>query len=293
MPETKHTLNLSAGLASVAVALVLVLLKTWALNATGALSIAASLADSAMDMIVSALGLFAIFYAARPADEDHAFGHTSVEDLVSLGQAMFITVSAGLITLSALRRLIADTPPRLSSQTAGITVMIASIGLTGALILWQRRVAARTGNKVVAADSLHYIGDLLPALGAIFALALSARFEVIWVDSVIALLGAAFMLRGALQIGAASWHALMDRQADADVIEAIKTITRDWPGVRGFHDLKTRTAGSRIFVHLHIELDGDQTLREAHDIGAALKRAIIKAYPEADVIIHKDVATGG
>jgi ferrous-iron efflux pump FieF len=63
--------------------------------------------------------------------------------------------------------------------------------------------------------------------------------------------------------------------------------------VKGFHDLKTRTAGSRIFVSLHVELDGDQSLRNAHDIGAALRRAIIEAYPQADVIIHKDVFDTG
>jgi ferrous-iron efflux pump FieF len=290
MSNSQHSLNLSAGIASVSVAIILVILKAWALNTTGALSIAASLADSAIDMIISGLGLFAIFYAARPADEDHAFGHTSVEDLISLGQAIFITISAGLIAVSAARRLGMETPPTLGSETAGIVVMSVSILLTGALVMWQRRVAARTGNKVVAADSLHYIGDLLPALGAILALVLSARFDATWVDSLIALLGAAFMLRGAFKIGVASWHALMDRQADTDVIAGIEGIARHWPGVHGFHDLKTRTAGSRIFVHLHIELDGGQSLREAHDIGAALKREIIKAYPQADVIIHKDVA---
>jgi ferrous-iron efflux pump FieF len=60
--------------------------------------------------------------------------------------------------------------------------------------------------------------------------------------------------------------------------------------VHGFHDLKTRTAGSRVFVNLHIELDGDQSLRDAHAIGAGLRRKIIDAHPECDVIIHKDVA---
>ena len=82
----------------------------------------------------------------------------------------------------------------------------------------------------------------------------------------------------------------MDRRADPEVIAGIAAIAADWPGVHGFHDLKTRTAGRRIFVHLHIELDGDQPLREAHAIGASLRRAILAAYPQADVIIHKDVA---
>jgi ferrous-iron efflux pump FieF len=82
----------------------------------------------------------------------------------------------------------------------------------------------------------------------------------------------------------------MDRRADPGIIEGIARIASDWPGVHGYHDLKTRTAGSRVFVNLHIELDGDQPLREAHDIGASLRRAILQAYPQTDVIIHKDVA---
>ena len=97
------------------------------------------------------------------------------------------------------------------------------------------------------------------------------------------------MAIGALHIGKDAWDALMDRSADPRIIEGIGRIAADWPGVRGYHDLKTRTAGSRVFVNLHIELDGDQSLRAAHDIGASLRRAIIEAYPHADVIIHKDV----
>ena len=101
MPDA-HRLNLSAGLASMAVALTLVILKLWAVAATGALSVAASLADSALDLIVSGGGLLAILYAARPADEDHAFGHTSVEDLTALAQAAFILASAAFIAWTAI-----------------------------------------------------------------------------------------------------------------------------------------------------------------------------------------------
>jgi ferrous-iron efflux pump FieF len=151
-------------------------------------------------------------------------------------------------------------------------------------------VARRTGSRVVAADSLHYISDLLPNLGAIAALWASARFGLVQVDSVVAL-GAALMLAvGSVRIGKGAWDALMDRRADPAVIAGIAAIARDWPGVRGFHDLKTRMAGSRIFVNIHIELDGSQSLREAHAIGAGLRRRIIETYPQCDVIVHKDVA---
>ncbi len=286
-------LNLSAGLASVAVALLLVGLKLWALGETGALSIAASLADSAMDLMVSLGGLAALVYAARPADADHAFGHTSAEDLAALGQSLFILASAAVIAWAAVRRLLSDTPTALAAEGRGIVVMALSIVVTLALVLWQRRVAGRTGSRVVRADSLHYLGDLLPNLGAILSLWVSARYGLFQVDAVVAL-GAALMLAvGAASIFKGAWDALMDRGADPELVEGIAAIARGFPGVKGFHDLKTRTAGATVFVNIHIELDGDQTLREAHAIGARLRRTILETYPQTDVIVHKDVAEEG
>ena len=291
-PKSGVRLALSAGLASVLVAAVLVALKLWALAETGALSIAASLADSALDLMMSLGAAAAILYAARPADEDHAFGHTSAEDLAALAQSTFILVSSTVIGWSAIRRLMSDAPPQLASEGRGLVVMVASILITLGLVWWQGRVARATGSKVVAADRLHYLGDLLPSLGAIGALWASSRYGIGSIDAVVALAAAAVMLIGALRIGKEAWDALMDRSADPAIIDGIGRIAREWPGVRGFHDLKTRTAGSRVFVNLHIELDGHQSLREAHDIGASLRRAILAAYPQADVIIHKDVHGG-
>ncbi|MFN3844978.1 MAG: cation diffusion facilitator family transporter [Paracoccaceae bacterium] len=290
MATNQTKLNLSAGIASVLVASVLVALKLWALGQTGSLSVAASLADSAMDLMVSLMAMAAILYAAKPADEDHAFGHTSAEDLASLGQALFILVSAGVITIAAFQRLLSPVPDTIAKEGAGMVVMAVSILLTLGLVLWQGRVARRTGNRVVAADRLHYLGDLLPNIGAIASLWASSRFGLTSVDSVVALGAAGMLALGALRIGRDAFHALMDRRADPGVIAGIEAIARDWPGVRGFHDIKTRMAGSRIFVQIHIELDGDQPLRDAHATGAGLRRAILRAYPQADVIVHKDVA---
>lgn len=283
-------LNLSAGLVSVLVAAVLVILKLWALGETGALSVAASLADSAMDLMVSIGAAAAIIYAARPADEDHAFGHTSAEDLAALGQAVFILISAVVIAAAAGMRLMSAAPAPLQAQGTGMVVMGVSIALTLALVLWQGRVARRTGSRVVAADRLHYLGDLLPNIGALVSLWASTRFGMGAIDSVVALGAAGMLALGAVRIGKGAWDALMDRRADPALIAGVADIARTWPGVHGFHDLKTRTAGSRVFVNLHIELDGKQSLRDAHAISAALRRAILNAYPQADVIIHKDVA---
>ena len=196
-------------------------------------------------------------------------------------------IAAG-IAVAAIARLLADDVTLPEREAQGMAVIVFSIVVTLGLVLWQRRVAARTGNTVVKADSLHYLGDLIPNVGALLALWVSAQFGMGQVDSVVALGAAALLAVGALRIGKGAWDALMDRQADPEMIAGITRIASEFPGLFGFHDLKTRRAGSRVFVNLHIELDGSQTLDEAHAIGAALRRAIIKAYPRADVLIHKD-----
>src|SRR5690606_35039477 len=133
-------------------------------------SVAASLADSAVDLVMSLAAATAIIYSALPADEDTAFAHTSAEDLISIAQAILIISSAGYIAWCALDRLLHGGVESLGAEGTGTMVMGVSILLTIALVWWQGRVARLTGNQVVAADRLHYIGDLMPSVGAIIAL---------------------------------------------------------------------------------------------------------------------------
>lgn len=284
-------LNVSAGVASIAVALILVAAKGWAWAETGALTVAASLIDSALDLVVSMANFGAILYATKPADEDHRFGHHSIEDIAALAQALMVASAGVMLGWRGIERLL--TPEPLASESAGIAVMALSILLTGALIWWQRRVARQTGSKVVAADSLHYLSDLLPAVGGIVALAASAMFGVVQLDSAISLVAAVVLLRGAWQIGGSAFAALMDRAAPDEVEREIAAIVAEFPEIRGFHDLKTRVSGARTFVQLHIELDGGQTLFDAHAIGARLRLRILEAVPGSEVLVHKDPAGDG
>ncbi|MCK0137678.1 cation diffusion facilitator family transporter [Aliiroseovarius sp. F47248L] len=288
MTDERIRLNLSAGIASASVAVTLVALKLWALGQTQSLSVAASLADSAMDLMVSLGALAAIWYAARPADDDHAFGHSAAEDLAALGQSLFIMASAGIITWAAIARLLSGEPAPIMAHQRGIAVMVVSIGLTIGLVLWQRRVASRTGSAVVKADSLHYLGDLIPNIGAILSLWAANLFGMESIDSVVAIGAAIMLVVGALRIFKTAWDGLMDHAADPDLVAGVEDIARTHPGIHGFHDLKTRRSGSITFVNMHIELDGSQSLDEAHAIGASLRRAILHAYPDTDVMIHKD-----
>jgi ferrous-iron efflux pump FieF len=287
-PSGHTRLNLSAAFAAVLVALVLVALKAWALAETQSLSVAATLADSALNLMISAGGLAAIAYAARPADEDHRFGHSSAEDLAALAQALFLTGAALVLAVVSVQRLLASEPVRLKEEGTGIVVLAVSIVLTLCLILWQRHVAQKTGNRVVAADSLHYVGDMVPNLGAIMALWVSARYGISGIDSLFALIAAGMLFYGAYRIGGGAWHALMDRSADEALIAEIEQMIADYPGVLGFHDLRTRTSGSVLFIDFHIEVDGSQSLNEAHDISAGLKHSLRLRFEHADVLIHKD-----
>ncbi|WP_083194734.1 cation diffusion facilitator family transporter [Pararhodobacter sp. CCB-MM2] len=281
-------LNLSAGVASVGVAITLVLLKLWALIATGALSVAASLADNALDVMMSVAALAAIAYAARPADSDHAFGHSSAEDLAALVQSALVLVSAGIIGAMAVNRLLAEDAIAPQAEGAGIVVMVIAVILTGALVLWQRYVAKATGNRVVAADSLHYLGDLLPTSGVLVALAASRWGGYARLDAVIALLAAFWLARSGIKIGRGAWDALMDHAAPPEVLRRIDVIAADWPGITGHHEVKTRMAGHKTFISLHVELDGRQTLNEAHAIADALEHELEEQITGAEVIIHLD-----
>ena len=153
---------------------------------------------------------------------------------------------------------------------------------------FQGRNSRSTGSRIVAADRLHYVGDLVPSLGAMVALLASKRLGVGWVDPVVALLACVVLVVGARRIGLGAWNALMDRAADPALLAELGEIIRAQPGVLGFHDLKTRTAGSRTFIQVHLELDGAQSLRAAHEIGAGVRHALLAAVPNSEVIIHKD-----
>lgn len=288
MDAGRLRLNLSAAGASIATALALVALKLWAQMETGALSVAASLADSALDLLVSLGNLAAILYAARPADEDHRFGHTAAEDVAALLQAGLVIAAGLAVFASGAWRLVAPRP--LEAEGLGLGVMLVSLALTGALILWQQRVARRTGSRVVAADRAHYLADFAPGLAAVAALAGAGLFGLERLDPILAMAAALWILRTGVAAGRPALGGLMDREADPTLAERVGAIAAQTPGLAGVHDLRTRTSGSKLFLQLHAEIDGELSLREAHEIGEDLRRRLLTLDEEVDVIIHKDPA---
>jgi len=273
--------------ASVVTAMLLIVGKAVAWLMTGSISVLASFVDSLMDIAASLLNLVAVRVSLQPPDEEHRFGHGKVEPLAALAQAAFIAGSAAFLVLNAVDRLMHPRP--VEAVTVAFVVMTFAVVATMVLLLIQRHVIRLTRSTIVRADSLHYTTDLLTNMGTIAALAL-AHFGWPALDPLFGILVAIYICYGAWHIGHDAFHQLIDRELPDEVRERVKQLARDEPLVRGLHDLRTRQSGAMEIIQLHLELDSELSLGEAHAATDRVERAIRQAFPLADVIIHQDPA---
>jgi ferrous-iron efflux pump FieF len=277
-----------AAIASVATSLFLVAIKGFAYFASHSVALLASLADSAMDLFTSSLNLFAIRHALTPADAEHRFGHGKAEPLAGMAQSAFISASALFLVIEAVGRIL--TPEPLDNSVAALAIMCVSIFCAILLILYQRRVVAKTGSLAVEADQTHYVGDLITNVGVVLALVLTAYLGWTLADPLIAIAVAGIMLYAAFGVGQQAFNQLMDRELPDEERATIRRIAEAHTAVRNIHDLKTRMAGLHTFIQLHLALDPEMKLKEAHQISDAVEKAIQNAFPGAEVIIHQDPA---
>jgi ferrous-iron efflux pump FieF len=273
--------------ASVAVAFILIIIKMMAYVFTGSVAILSSLIDSFLDLIASAINLFAVKHALVPADDDHRYGHGKAEAIAGLAQAAFITGSSVFLIFEAINRFYHQQP--VENGMVGIGVMLVTITLTAVLVKFQRYVVKESGSIAITADSLHYVGDLLLNSSVIVALILSIYFDWPIADPIFALLIAAFILNSAWQIGKQSLAQLMDQELPDDVREQIKAIALQHSEVLNLHELRTRSSGRQYFIQLHLEMDGELKLKEVHKIAHQVEIEICKEFPNAEVIIHQDM----
>lgn len=278
----------SAAIASVSVSLFLVGIKTFAYFASHSVAMLASLADSALDLFTSWLNLIAIRQALTPADAEHRFGHGKAEPLAGLAQGAFITASALFLVIQAVNRIIAPEP--IDHSVEALIVMCIAISCAVGLILYERRVVAKTGSVAVEADQTHYLGDLVTNIGVVVALVLSSELGWTLADPLIAIAVAGIMLFTAIGVGRTSFNQLMDRELPDEERARICRIALSHRAVRNVHDLKTRMAGLSTFIQLHLALDPQMKLVDAHTVSDAVEKALLEAYPGAEVIIHQDPA---
>ncbi|PKM21478.1 MAG: divalent metal cation transporter FieF [Gammaproteobacteria bacterium HGW-Gammaproteobacteria-14] len=278
-------LLLLTGVASVATAVLLILVKCVAWYLSGSVAMLGSLVDSLMDGAASIVNLLAIRYALVPADAEHRFGHGKAEALAGLGQSVLILFSALFLLNESTHRLV--NPEPIEAPLLAVAVMVFATAATLLLLRLQHYTVKRTGSMAIAADSLHYFSDVAMNIGIMVAI-IGAAYGVLWLDGVAGLLIALYVLRAAWKVGGEAVQLLLDREMPADVRQVIAAVVARHPQVLGFHQLRTRQAGRTCFIQLHVDMDENLTLREAHRLVDSIEQGIRQQFPDADVIIHQD-----
>lgn len=275
----------AAAWAAIFTATLLLLMKLFTWWYTDSISLLASLVDSLIDLLASVTNLVIVRYALQPADEEHQFGHGKAESLAALAQAAFIAGSACFLILSGLERLLK--PTELYHPEAGVLISGIATIITAILVIFQKWVVRKTGSQAISADSLHYQSDLLMNIAIMIALGIT-WYGFKMADAIFALLIGVFIFVSAFKMANNAVQSLLDRHLPVEEQEKILMLTLTVPGIEGAHDLRTRQAGATRFIQLHIELDDNLKLIDAHRIADEVEDRLQIAFPGADILIHQD-----
>lgn len=282
----KFKLKNRAAIASVCVAFLLFSIKTTAWIYTDSVSLLSSIVDSFIDGIASLFNMVAIRYAMRPADKEHRFGHGKFEAISAFAQAIFIVMSAFFVLREAIERLV--NPQPISDPWLGVFVIVISIGITFLLVFYQQYVIRQTNSIAIHADSTHYKMDLYLNLSVIGSIVLTYYYDMVYVDPIVGVLIIFYIIYTAFSLFKSTLQILTDREIDDADKQTLIKIFNAHPEVKGFHQLRTRSSGSKHFIQVHLEMEGEISLKKAHSISHDIENAILKAFPHADVLIHQD-----
>jgi ferrous-iron efflux pump FieF len=279
-------LAMRAALASVAMALFLFALKSFAAWHTGSVAMLGSLADTGLDLLASLVTLYGVKLAAEPADHDHRFGHGKAEALAALFQVALITASAVGIAWRAIGAL--GSPAATEDAGFGIVVSVVAVASTGVLLWYQRTVIRRTGSVAILADNVHYQSDILLNASVIVALVLDQYLGWHGADPLFGIGIALWLAFGAFRASSNAIDQLMDKEWPEDQRAAFLDVAARQPGLKGIHDFRTRRAGTHDFAQFHMEVDPAITVSRAHDLVEAVEHNLKRAFPKVEVLIHLD-----
>ncbi len=271
---------------SVGTATILIVMKAFALGASGSVSILATLADSALDLIASLATFFAVRWAAAPADPEHRYGHGKAEALAGLVQSGLIFASSVFIGWEAVQRIFDPRPVAAGGWAVG--VVVASIAVTLSLVWMQTQALKKTASLAVAGDRAHYAADLAANVVVLIGVISGAYLGAPGLDAAAGLVVAVWLFWGAVSLLRESADHLLDHAGPEEVRVAITAAVLADPRISGLHQLRTRIAGQALMVQMHVDLDPQLTLEAAHAIVVEAEQRIQAAFPHADVLIHAD-----
>lgn len=270
---------------SVAAALVTIFLKTGAWWLTGSVGLLSDAAESLVNLVAAAMTLAMLVVAARPPDEEHAWGHTKAEYFSSGVEGALILVAAIAIAWTGIGRLLH--PREIEQPGLGVAIGAAAsvVNLVVARVLL--RASRRHHSIALEADAHHLMTDVWTSAGVLAGIGVVAATGWQRLDPILALLVAANIVRTAVGLLRRSAHGLLDVGIPADEQRALQEILdRYAAGEVRFHAVRTRQAASRRFITMHVLVPGEWTVRRGHDLLEDVERDVRAAIPNANVLTH-------
>ncbi len=274
---------------SIAAAVATISLKTVAWQLTGSVGLLSDAAESVVNLVAAIVAMLALRVAVKPADEEHAYGHAKAEYFAAGVEGSLIVVAALTIAATAVPRLVDPQPIEQAGIGVAVSTAASLINLAvGYLLLTTGR---RERSIVLEADGKHLISDVWTSAGVIAGVIAVAVTGWDRLDPVIALIVAANIVVTGSGLVRRSVGGLMDRGLDAPDLAAIagalEPFERD--GV-SFHALRTRQAGSRAFVSMHVLVPGAWTVQRGHDVVEEVEASLRAALPKVTVFTHLEPA---
>jgi cation diffusion facilitator family transporter len=264
----------------------LILLKVVAGTVTGSVAILTEAIHSSIDLVASIVAFFSVRKADEPADESHRYGHEKLENLAAAIEGMLILVGSAVIAFESIRRLVRG--GHLQLVGVGIAVvafsMLVNLGVSAVI----GRTARRTGSPALAGDAAHLRTDALSSGGVLIALVLVKLTGADWIDPVVALIVAASIVTTGVRLLLRSSRVLVDEALPGDEVALIRGAIEQFAGkgVVGYHELRTRRAGARRYIDLHVQFREGTSLEGAHRTAHELQGEISSRLGGADVLIH-------
>lgn len=284
--KPKISLQRQATIVSSLTACVLILVKFVVGILSGSVAILASAIDSLLDLFASLFNLYAVTKAEKPADFNYNYGMGKIESLAAVIEGSVILVSGIFILYQSFKKLLFG--GELAYLDYSVYVMIFSLFLTTALVLYLNYIAKKSNNLVIKADALHYKTDILSNAAVLIALVLVHWTNFHAIDVIFGIGIGIYVAHSAFDLLKEGVFILLDRTLDAQKIDSIKQIIASASQVQSYHDLKTRQSGETNFVEVHLVFDPQISLLDAHQVADSIEHAIQNLEGKWEIITHLD-----
>jgi cation diffusion facilitator family transporter len=261
----------------------LIILKVIAGLISGSVSIISEAIHSLMDLIAALIAFFSVSISDNPPDSKHPYGHGKVENISGVIEAILIFVAAIWIIVEAVKKILGE-KTALEAIWLGLTVMVISAVVN--LIVSRRlyKVARETNSVALEADALHLMTDVYTSAGVAIGLGLIIVTGIEWLDPLVAILIALFIIKESFSLLRRAFLPLLDTAWGKDEIEILERRLNEM-GVR-YHDLRTRVAGNYRFIDMHVEIPENESVGTAHSYCDMIEDNLNAVYKNLTVTIH-------